>query len=40
MNNSKNRILIFLVIFLLLTNIAMLFYFTSFQKASPAEHPE
>ncbi len=32
MNNSKNRILIFLVIFLLLTNIGMLVYFTSFEK--------
>ena len=32
MNNSKNRILIFLVVFLLLTNIAMLLYFTAFDK--------
>ena len=32
MNNSKNRILIFLVVFLLLTNIGMLLYFTSFDK--------
>lgn len=32
MNNSKNRILIVLVIFLLLTNIAMLLYFTVFDK--------
>lgn len=30
MNNPKNRVLIFLVIFLLLTNIAMLLYFTAF----------
>ena len=35
MNNSKNRVLIFLVVFLLLTNIAMLLYFTVFNK--PAE---
>lgn len=32
MNNSKNRVLIFLVVFLLLTNIAMLLYFTVFDK--------
>jgi len=32
MNNSRNRILIFLVAFLLLTNIAMLVYFTGFDK--------
>ncbi len=32
MNNSKNRVLIFLVVFLLLTNIAMLLYFTVFEK--------
>jgi len=32
MNNPKSRILIFLVIFLLLTNIAMLLYFTVFNK--------
>ena len=32
MNNSKNRILIFLVVFLLLSNIAMLLYFTAFNK--------
>jgi len=32
MNNSRNRVLIFLVIFLLLTNIAMLLYFTAFEK--------
>ncbi|MEP6749794.1 MAG: hypothetical protein ABJB86_18795 [Bacteroidota bacterium] len=30
--NPKNRILIFLVIFLLLTNIGMLVYFTAFNK--------
>jgi len=35
MNNSKNRVLIFLVIFLLLTNIAMLLYFTTFEKHPP-----
>jgi periplasmic protein CpxP/Spy len=40
MNNSKNRILIFLVIFLLLTNIAMLLYFTAFNKMSKAGHPD
>ena len=34
MNNSKNRALIFLVVFLLLTNIAMLLYFTVFNKPS------
>jgi len=32
MNNSKGRVLIFLVVFLLLTNIAMLLYFTAFNK--------
>ncbi len=32
MNNSKTRPLIFLVIFLILTNIAMLLYFTVFNK--------
>jgi protein CpxP len=32
MNNSRNRVLIFLVIFLLLTNIAMLLYITAFEK--------
>ena len=32
MNNSKNRVLIFLVVFLLLTNIGMLLYFTAFEK--------
>ena len=41
MNNPKNRILIFLVIFLLLTNIAMLLYFTSFEKhPSKGNRPE
>ena len=32
MNNSKYRMLIFLVVFLLLTNIAMLLYFTVYNK--------
>lgn len=32
MNNSRNRVLISLVILLLLTNIAMLLYFTAFEK--------
>jgi protein CpxP len=32
MNNSRNRVLISLVIFLLLTNIAMLLYITAFEK--------
>ncbi|MEO6316926.1 MAG: hypothetical protein ABIU63_11690 [Chitinophagaceae bacterium] len=32
MNNSKNRVLIFLVVFLLITNIAMLLYFTAFDR--------
>ncbi len=32
MNNSRNRVLISLVVFLLLTNIAMLLYFTVFNK--------
>jgi protein CpxP len=36
MNNPKNRILIFLVIFLLLTNIAMLLYFTAFNRMPKA----
>lgn len=41
MNNSKNRILFFLVIFLLITNMAMLIYFTSFEKHSAkANHSE
>lgn len=31
-NNPRNRILIFLVIFLLLTNIGMLLYFTAFNR--------
>jgi hypothetical protein len=31
-NNPKNSVLIFLVIFLLLTNIGMLVYFTAFNK--------
>ena len=35
MNNSKFRILIFLVVFLLLTNIGLLLYFTAFNKAAP-----
>ena len=35
MNNSKYRILIFLVVFLLLTNIGLLLYFTAFNKAAP-----
>jgi len=35
MNNSKNRALIFLVVFLILTNIAMLLYFTVFNKPAP-----
>ena len=34
MNNSKNRIFIFLIVFLLLTNIAMLVYFTGINKPS------
>ena len=38
MNNSKNRALIFLVIFLLLTNIAMLLYFTVFDKPVEKEN--
>ena len=32
MNNSRNKVLIFFVIFLVLTNIAMLVYFTSIRK--------
>ncbi|MEO5682600.1 MAG: periplasmic heavy metal sensor [Chitinophagaceae bacterium] len=41
MNQSKNRILIFLVVFLLLTNIAMLLYFTVYDKPSlKASHTE
>ena len=40
MNNSKNRILIFLVVFLLITNIAMLLYFTMFNGASRSNHEE
>ncbi|MEP6724244.1 MAG: hypothetical protein ABJC98_00435 [Bacteroidota bacterium] len=41
MNNSKNRILIFLVVFLLLTNIGMLLYFTAYNKPQfRANHPE
>lgn len=35
MNNSKYRILIFLVVFLLLTNIGLLLYFTAFNKPEP-----
>ena len=35
MNNSKYRILIFLVVFLLLTNIGLLLYFTAFNKPAP-----
>ena len=35
MNNSKNRMLIFLVALLLLTNIGLLIYFTSFNKPQP-----
>lgn len=31
-NNPRNRILIFLVIFLLLTNVGMLMYFTAFNR--------
>lgn len=37
MNNSKYRMLIFLVVFLLLTNIAMLLYFTMYNR--PAGKP-
>ena len=41
MNNSKNRILIFLVVFLLLANIVMLLYFTAFNKPeAKANRPE
>ncbi|MEP7278563.1 MAG: hypothetical protein ABI813_07975 [Bacteroidota bacterium] len=40
MNSSKNRILIFLVIFLLLTNIAMLLYFTMFDRMPRPNHSE
>jgi periplasmic protein CpxP/Spy len=40
MNNSRNRILIFLVIFLLLTNIGMLLYFTAFNRNPKANHGE
>lgn len=41
MNNSKYRILIFLVVFLLLTNIGLLLYFTAFNKPEPkANRPE
>jgi hypothetical protein len=41
MNNSKNRILIFLVVFLLLANIVMLLYFTAFNKPeAKANHPD
>jgi len=38
MNNSKNRILIFLVVFLLLTNIGMLVYFTGLNKHAVKEN--
>ncbi len=38
MNNSKSRILIFLVVFLLLANIAMLVYFTGFNKPGGKEN--
>jgi len=38
MNNSKSRILIFLVVFLLLTNIAMLVYFTGLNKHAVKEN--
>jgi hypothetical protein len=38
MNNPKNRILIFLVIFLLLTNIGMLLYFTTFNRMPKPNH--
>ena len=40
MNNSKNRVLIFLVVFLLITNIAMLLYFTMFNGAGKSNHEE
>ncbi len=40
MNNPRNRILIYLVIFLLLTNIGMLLYFTAFNKAPKPIHGE
>ena len=38
MNNSKNRILIFLVVFLLLTNIGMLIYYTGLNKKPAREN--
>jgi protein CpxP len=38
MNNPRNRILIFLVIFLLLTNIGMLIYFTGFNRMQRGNH--
>lgn len=38
MNNSKSRILIFLVVFLLLTNIGMLLYYTGFNKHPAKEN--
>ena len=38
MNNPRNRILIFLVVFLLLTNIGMLVYFTAFNKGPKPNH--
>ncbi len=40
MNNSKYRILIFLVVFLLLTNIALLLYFTAYNKPGPNHFTE
>ena len=41
MNNSKNRILIFLLVFLLLSNIAILLYFTVFNRPqAKINHPE